>query len=146
MNARRATAEGGRRAARRSAMMLLYQLDVLDVTAQTAIDQWEHEQSSSFPPYARTAVSGVLAMAEQLDAQIAGNLHEWSLDRIGAVERSIMRLALWEMRSQSVPPEVAIDEAVELAKRYSSPEAAKLVNGVLGTIVRRGEHEGPDER
>ena len=60
----------------------------------------------------------------------------WPLDRVAPLERSILRLALWEIQSGVTPPEVAIDEAVRLAKRYSTDEAGAFVNGVLGGVVR----------
>jgi N utilization substance protein B len=63
----------------------------------------------------------------------------WTADRLGAVERSILRLATWELRGGEIPTAVIIDEAVELAKRYAGAEAAPFVNGVLGAIARSGE-------
>ena len=69
--------------------------------------------------------------APALDAELAANSPAWPLSRIAPLERSILRLALWELRSGETPPEVAIDEAVRLAKRYSTDEAAALVNGIL---------------
>ena len=60
---------------------------------------------------------------------------EWTADRLGALERNILRLAILELDRGDVPVEVAIDEAVTLAKRYSSEDAGRLVNGILGRIV-----------
>jgi N utilization substance protein B len=61
---------------------------------------------------------------------------EWTADRLGALERNILRMAILELDRGEVPPEVAIDEAVTLAKRYASEDAGRLVNGILGRIVK----------
>jgi len=66
----------------------------------------------------------------------------WSVERMAPLERSILRLALWEIESGDTPAEVAIDEAVRLAKRYASDEAGALVNGILGAVQR--ERDGED--
>jgi N utilization substance protein B len=72
----------------------------------------------------------------ELDARISAAAYDWSAERLGALERNILRIALSELDGDEVPPEVAIDEAVSLAKRYASPDAAKLVNGILGRVVK----------
>ena len=73
---------------------------------------------------------------EELDRRVTEASDEWPADRLGALERNILRLALLELDRGEVPLEVAIDEAVSLAKRYSSEDAGGLVNGILGRIVR----------
>jgi N utilization substance protein B len=78
----------------------------------------------------------VVAEHEQLDARITEAADEWTADRLGALERNILRMAILELDREEVPPEVAIDEAVTLAKRYATDDAARLVNGILGRIVR----------
>jgi N utilization substance protein B len=78
----------------------------------------------------------VAAEAPRLDRRITEASEGWSADRLGAVERNILRIAVHELEGDEVPDEVAIDEAVTLAKRYASDDAAKLVNGILGRIVR----------
>jgi N utilization substance protein B len=88
------------------------------------------------PEYGAKVVRGVIERQDEVDAAISGNLQEWSLERLGAVERAVLRIAMWELLSGEVPAPVAIDEAVELAKRYATPEAAKLVNGVLAGWLR----------
>lgn len=132
-------AQPGRHRARRNAMMVLYQLDLVPGPVADAIAQIEQEHGFQMPAYARELVDSVLAEREDLDAEISGLLTDWPIDRLGAVERSVLRIGMHELMFSQVPPEVAIDEAVELAKRYASPEAAKLVNGVLGAYVRRHE-------
>ena len=87
-------------------------------------------------PYTQELVDGVAAEAESLDARIDDASSEWSVDRLGPLERNALRIALFELDRGDVPLEAAIDEAVSLAKRYSSEEAGRLVNGILGRVVR----------
>ena len=84
------------------------------------------------------AVAGVLASKDEIDAVLEAHSKGWPVDRVAPLERSILRLAVWEIQTEATPPEVAIDEAVRLAKRYSTDEAGAFVNGVLGGIVRAG--------
>lgn len=85
------------------------------------------------------AVQGVIARQDELDAELARYCRDWPLSRLAPLERNILRLALWEMVSGATPPAVAIDEAVRLAKRYSTDEAGTFVNGVLGAAQRDRE-------
>jgi N utilization substance protein B len=81
-------------------------------------------------------VVGTLQAAPTLDGWIAGCAPEWPVDELAVLDRNILRLALWEFRvSGDTPVKVAINEAVELAKRYSSDNASRFVNGVLGTLA-----------
>ena len=118
-----------RKAARRTAFFLLYQWDVtgqpLASLYEGVVDQW-----------ARSTAEEVAAEAPQLDAAITDAAEGWTADRLGAVERNILRIAVHELRGEDVPDEVAIDEAVTLAKRYATDDAGRLVNGILGRIVR----------
>ena len=76
------------------------------------------------------------ARAPELDVAITAAAEDWTADRLGAIERNVLRIGVLELDSGSVPPEVAINEAIELAKRYASEDAARLVNGILGRIAR----------
>jgi transcription antitermination protein NusB len=118
-----------RKTARRDALFVLYQWDV---TGQPLASLHEGE----LDPYAREVVDGVAGGAAELDARIDDASNEWSADRLGALERNVLRIALWELDRGDVPLEAAIDEAVSLAKRYSSEDAGRLVNGILGRVVR----------
>jgi transcription antitermination protein NusB len=120
---------GGRRAARRTALFLLYQWDV---TGQPLASLHEGEVD----PFARETAEAVAAEAPELDRRITEAAEDWTADRLGAIERNILRIALHELDGDEVPDEVAINEAVTLAKRYASDDAARLVNGILGRIVR----------
>jgi len=119
----------GRRAGRRTALFLLYQSDV---TGQPLASLYEGE----IDPFARDLAEAVTERVEELDARISAASEGWPADRLGAVERNVLRIGTYELESESVPAEVAINEAVELAKRYASDEAGSLVNGILGRIAR----------
>ena len=118
-----------RKAARRDALFVLYQWDV---TGQPLTSLHEGE----LDPYAQELVDTVAAAAAELDARINEASSDWTADRLGALERNILRIALWELEREEVPVEVAIDEAVTLAKRYASEDAGALVNGILGRVAR----------
>jgi N utilization substance protein B len=119
----------GRRAARRTALFLLYQWDL---TRQPLASLYEGDVD----PFAKELAEGVIAQAEELDRQITESSEEWTADRLGALERNILRIGIHELEHDDVPVEVAINEAVELAKRYATDDAARLVNGILGRIAR----------
>jgi N utilization substance protein B len=118
-----------RKSARRDALFVLYQWDVTGTPLASL-----HE--GELDPYARELVDGVSGEAAELDTRINDASSEWSADRLGALERNVLRIALWELERGDVPLEAAIDEAVSLAKRYSSEDAGRLVNGILGRVVR----------
>jgi transcription antitermination protein NusB len=119
----------GRRAARRTALVLLYQWDV---TGQELASLFEGE----IDPYARDVAEAVIKRHGELDRRITEASDEWTADRLGALERNIIRLAIVELDRGEIPVEVAINEAVTLAKRYSSEDAGRLVNGILGRIAK----------
>ena len=119
----------GRRAGRRQALFLLYQWDL---TGQPLASLFEGEPDE----FATSLAEAVAARAENLDLRITGASEDWPADRLGTLERNVLRIGVYELEEESVPPEVAINEAVVLAKRYASEDAARLVNGILGTIAR----------
>jgi transcription antitermination protein NusB len=119
----------GRRAARRTALFVLYQWDV---TGQPLASLHEGEMDD----YARELAEAVSADADALDKRITEASDEWPAGRLGALERNVLRIALHELDSDEVPPEVAVNEAVTLAKRYASEDAGRLVNGILGRILQ----------
>jgi transcription antitermination protein NusB len=90
-------------------------------------------------PFTREVAEGVEEHLPELDATISRLAKGWTIDRIAPLERNIMRVALYEIEHrEDIPTEVAIDEAVELAKEYCGADAPAFVNGVLGTAVRQG--------
>ena len=118
-----------RRAARRTALELLYQWDL---TGQPLVSL----HGGDVDPFALELAESVAAQAEELDARITTVSDEWPADRLGVVERNVLRMGLFELESGDVPVPVVIDEAVSLAKRYSSEDAGRLVNGILGRVAR----------
>jgi N utilization substance protein B len=119
----------GRRAGRRTAFFLLYQWDV---TGQPLASLYEGDVDE----FARELAEAVVERVPDLDATITAAAEGWTADRLGAVERTILRIGVHELEAGDVPAEVAINEAVELAKRYATDEAGRLVNGILGRVAR----------
>jgi N utilization substance protein B len=119
----------GRHAARRTALFLLYQWDV---TGQPLTSLYEGE----IDPFSRETAEAVAARAEELDARITEAAEGWTAKRLGAIERNVLRIAVHELDGAEIPDPVAIDEAVDLARRYASDDAARLVNGILARIQR----------
>jgi len=139
-----ASARPSRKQARRDALFVLYQLEVTPLPVQTLLDNVQLREGYEADEFTRRLVAGVLADKEELDAVLESHSRDWSLSRMAPLERSVLRLALFELRGGVTPPEVAIDEAVRLAKRYATDEAGALVNGILGSIARERE-ERPSE-
>ena len=118
-----------RKEARRAALFVLFQWDL---TGQELGSLFEGEVD----PFARDLVEGVTGRADELDRRISEASVGWPAERLGALERNVLRIGLYELERAEVPVEVAIDEAVRLAKRYSSEDAGRLVNGILGRLAR----------
>ena len=124
-----ATKQVGRRQARRQALFLLYQWDL---TEQPLAALFEGEPDA----FASQLATAVAAAAAALDGRISAASAAWPADRHGTLERNILRIGVYELEEESVPTDVAINEAVVLAKRYASDDAARLVNGILAHIAR----------
>jgi transcription antitermination protein NusB len=105
-------------------------------------------QGHAAAAYLHSLVSGVLEQRKEIDRQVAGLSEGWALDRQPAVDRNILRMAAYEVLYRpDVPPGASINEAVELAKKYSTAESGRFVNGVLGALaasVGRDERKAPD--
>ena len=121
-----------RREARRAAVFMLFQWDV---TGRPLGSLYEGEVDD----YTRRLADAVTERVAVLDERITAASDDWTADRLGAVERNVLRVALAELDEGEVPVEVVLDEAVTLAKRYASEDAARLVNGILGKLVREGQ-------
>ncbi|MGW1676336.1 transcription antitermination factor NusB [Saccharopolyspora sp. NPDC002376] len=129
---------GSRSKARKRAVDFLYEADQRGVDAVTLLS--DRVGSPEVPPvadYTVTLVEGVTENRERIDELLTQHAEGWSLDRMPAVDRSVLRLGLFELlwRSDDVPPAVAIDEAVELVKALSTDDSPRFVNGVLGRIA-----------
>ena len=118
----------GRRQSRRTALFLLYQWDL---TGQPLSSLYEGEPDE----FALGLAQAVSARAKELDVRITEAARGWTADRLGTLERNILRVGVYELEEASVPHEVAINEAVVLAKRYASEDAARLVNGILARVA-----------
>ncbi len=89
-------------------------------------------------PYALQLVSGICARQQELDSALARCSHNWRIERMAAVDRNILRIAAYEMlHGDDVPPTVAINEALEIAKRYAEPEAISFINGILDGLQEK---------
>ncbi len=129
-----------RRRAREVAFQLLYELELNPRVPEQRRTEYirEHIRDPEGRLYAQTLLDGVRSKRSQLDEMIRRLLAHWSLERIGVVERVLLRIGLFEMLFQpDVPPAVAIAEAIRLAKRYGDQESHRFVNGVLDAARRR---------
>ena len=118
-----------RKAARRAALIVLYQWDL---TRQPVTSLYDGE----LDPYALGLAHDVIEQAKALDERITALSDAWPAYRLGHVERAVLRIALVELDRGEIPMEVAISEAVAIAKRFASEDAARLVNGILGHVAR----------
>ena len=136
-----------RRKARRTALDILYQADVTDVPAERVLVDWV-DAGRTVPPFADGLVAGVTEHLPEIDLLLEEHSEGWTVSRMAALDRSILRLAVFELlHSPDVPRSVAISEAVEAASELSSDPARGYVNGILGRIARElGEAEGSIDR
>ncbi len=96
----------------------------------------EAEAKSGTKRYASDLCSHYLESSRFTDQQITQNLKEWTLERLNPVDRNVLRIATVELEQRKIPVNVVLDEAIEIAREYGSPESAKFVNGVLDAIKR----------
>ena len=129
-----------RRQARVIALQTLYEYDVThhDVVGVLARHAENRRLDTRVTAYASELVHGVLEHIDQLDGTIQEAAHEWPLDQMARIDKSILRVAIYEILfNNSVPAKAAINEAVELAKIFGSDASSRFINGVLGTILSR---------
>lgn len=124
-----------RHEAREKAIQTLFQIEVSNLEVEDAMEfALDGEETDEF--YEQLVV-GTLEHREAIDELLVDNLKNWRLDRLGNVERTILRMATYELLYvETIPENVTINEAVELSKSFADEEAAKLVNGVLGNIIK----------
>ncbi|HLR15595.1 MAG TPA: transcription antitermination factor NusB [Bacillota bacterium] len=121
-----------RRTAREKAMQILFQLNMNDTSIEDAIHLFLEEQPVN--QYLQTVVEGVNNYQTPIDKKIEQHLENWTIDRIAMVERTILRIAVYELMYEDVPVSVSINEAVELAKKFGDEKSGPFVNGVLSKI------------
>ena len=131
-----------RRLGRVVAMQALYEIDAVGpvgndpaVTIDALVE--EYEASAEVKDFASTLVQGVLQQRAAIDALIAASAPQWPLDQMAGVDKSVLRVAVYELRhGAGAPVKVVINEAIDIAKEYGGEGSGRFVNGVLGAIAR----------
>lgn len=127
---------GARHKARKRALDILFEADQRGEPISTVVADRAGRGDAVANPYTESLVTGVVEHAEEIDGLISANSVGWTLDRMPAVDRALLRLGTFELRwGADIAPAIAIDEAVELAKELSTDESPAFVNGVLGRIA-----------
>ncbi len=123
-----------RRTAREKALQALFQIDISKVEANDAIQHVLEDQPNDH--YLTRLVEGVIQHQEEIDGIIKEHLEKWTIDRLAHVDRSILRLAVYELMycKEEVPANVALDEAIEVAKIYGDDQSSRFINGVLSKV------------
>lgn len=135
---------GTRRRAREAALQFLYQDDFLDQAISTNAADLEqrfsafsllYQVNKKARPYAQTLLAGIFEKLEEIDRAIGSHATNWRLERIAPTDRNLLRVAIFElMFREDVPAQVAINEAVEIAKRFGSEDSPAFINGVLDAV------------
>ncbi len=139
---------GTRRRARECALQILYQIDTSGQSVDAAFQDMResfHTDDARVLGYAETLVRGVMAHREAIDALIQRHSPNWKIERMGRVDRNVLRLAAYELKWRpDVPLKVVINEAIELGKRFGNEDSHRFINGVLDKVAKevRGEAEG----
>jgi N utilization substance protein B len=129
-----------RRRSRQRALQILFLWDArrppVDDAINTYYDSLYWEERPERDPFVRDLVTGTVEHLAEVDEQIAKHAEHWRMERMPAVDRNILRMAVYEMTRGETPAAVTIDEAIELARKFSSEESVQFVNGVLDAINR----------
>jgi N utilization substance protein B len=128
---------GKRTTARRLAMQAIYQSEISQIDIDQALDNlFEDDIAEETKTFAKHLAKGAQKNKVELDMKIAELSKDWSIDRINLINKSILRLAFYELNyEKDTPGAVVINEALELAKRYSDDASARFINGILGSAV-----------
>ena len=131
---------GTRRRARERALQLLYQFELTDAPPeemQADFEEWRNA-GQGVREFADTLLRGTLARLDEIDGELGRQTTHWRLERLAAVDRNILRLAMYELMFETdTPHAVVIDEAIEIAKKYGTKDSGRFVNGVLDGFVKR---------
>ena len=125
--------------ARQIAMQVLYQMDLVKADLDDALVYFQDQENTGEDVLvlARTLADGAFSHREQIDNIIRRHLHKWDYDRVGKVEKAILRLGVYELLHQAkVPSKVALNEAIELAKEFTTQKSVRFVNGVLDNCAK----------
>jgi N utilization substance protein B len=127
-----------RRKSREFALQMLFEWDMTrQATARVEKLFWKSARAAdSTRKFANQLFEGTVAEAASIDQLVEKLAENWRLNRLAAVDRSILRLAIYELRFGTAPPKVVIDEALELAKKFSSAEAPAFLNGILDAVFK----------
>jgi N utilization substance protein B len=138
-----------RHRSRKRALQVLFEWDMRGEPIDRAIahyyDTLYSEESETKPKpdkFMEELARGTVAQAAEIDKQIEAKSEHWRLERMPVVDRNILRLAIYELTQQSVPAPVIIDEALELARRFSGDESLSFINGVLDAVHRQAATAG----
>ena len=126
-----------RRAGRRRAIEVLYEADVMGRRPSDVLEEWR-SLGRPVSQFTTELVAGVESTRDEIDAVLEANSDEWPVTRMPAVDRTVLRVALYELRT-GTPAGVAISEAVEAANELSTEDSGRFVNGILGRIAREAE-------
>lgn len=123
-----------RRTAREKALQALFQIDMSQSQPMEAIEHVLEDQPQD--DYLTHLVTGVVLHKQQIDEMIKGSLEKWTIERLAIVDRNLMRIAVFELLfcKESVPANVVLDEAIEIAKLFGDDQSSRFVNGVLSKI------------
>jgi len=136
---------GTRRTAREEALKIMYQYEMCREDVENILTRyWSHlPMPAEIRSFAAELVRGTIEHIDEIDSEIQKHSANWSLDRIGAIERSILRIAIYELVfRKDIPPKVSINEALEIEKKFGRRESTSFVNGILDKI--KGEREMKD--
>jgi N utilization substance protein B len=129
---------GKRREGRQAAVQFLFARDLHGIVSDAERDAfWEmHLAKDAVRSYAEELVNGILAHQVEVDTQISAVLENFSFERLGVVDRNILRLGVYELLHTEVPPPVVINEAIEIARDFGDIKTSKFVNGILDRIAK----------
>jgi len=125
-----------RRRTRELALRVMFEVDVGRQALDGALERVRSQVSDAEWTYLRGVCEGTWAERAELDRLLGALTGDWPLDRLANTDRTLLRLAAYELLHTETPPQVVINEAVELAKRYGTDESGRFVNGVLGALWR----------
>lgn len=141
---------GSRRKARECALQMLFAADVAEATSDEVVRSYwaelgEPDLDDTARDFATRLASGTLANLTALDERIRSRAEHWRISRMAVVDRNILRLAVYEFLHEPTPRTVAINEALEIARRFSTYEATQFINGILDAIKRDLDEQQPQE-
>jgi N utilization substance protein B len=141
---------GSRRKARECALQMLFAADVAGTRGdQLARHFWSEWADTDFEPgaqeFATRLALGTLAHLEEVDERIRSRAQHWRISRMALVDRNLLRLAVYEFLHEPTPRTVTINEALEIARRFSTYEATQFINGILDAIKRDLDHDSPED-